>query len=122
MPEVERLVDVCGLLHMRLPDVLGLPLTEVQIYLNYLDKYPAGWRQEVATGLNTAVMANLNRDVKKTPRPYKASDFSSVAARLTPQRTELQKSKALYAWMCAHAKSDRSTPDAEADEDGAAED
>ena len=112
-------MGVCVMLHMRLPDLLDLPIPEVRLYIQYLDKYPENWRIELAMAMNTATLANINRDKKTKKSPFRLSDFSSVAAKLSPEKTEREKADNLLDWMTEHAKSDGDTENAKKNEGGA---
>ena len=96
-------------------DVLQRPVREVQMMTRFVRKFPPGWRQEVATALNTAAMANIHRDPKKT-RAFHVWDFSNVAKNLAGPLIERRESEAMYNWFFEHAQASHSHRDREGDQ------
>ena len=78
-----------------------MPIWEFRLWWEFSDKYPEGWRAEVAGANVTSIIANVNRDPKKSRKPIMAKDLSPVAAMHAAEEKKKGGAKALFDSMKA---------------------
>lgn len=103
---------------LSLSEILLLPFDHLRIMIKYVSKYPPGWRAEVAVAMNTATLCNINRDPKKKKSPFKVSDFSAVAERLTRETRRVENDKNLLKWLGANEAGNWDQESTEEDQGG----